>query len=109
MAAAEPIQLLAAGAGQCTSATKPQPATADARPWSGPDTKLQPGAWRKPAGSTFQTVGWRGETIRWRRWPQALIGSRRTEMTPTIYYCYDAYCGWCYGFSPIITRLFNEY
>jgi putative protein-disulfide isomerase len=30
-------------------------------------------------------------------------------MTPTIYYCYDAYCGWCYGFSPIITRLFGEY
>ena len=23
-------------------------------------------------------------------------------MTPTIYYCYDAYCGWCYGFSPVM-------
>jgi putative protein-disulfide isomerase len=31
------------------------------------------------------------------------------DMTPTIYYCYDAYCGWCYGFSPVITRVFNEY
>jgi len=31
------------------------------------------------------------------------------DMTPTIYYCYDAYCGWCYGFSPVITRIFNEY
>jgi putative protein-disulfide isomerase len=27
-------------------------------------------------------------------------------MTPTLYYCYDAYCGWCYGFSPII---YEEY
>ena len=30
-------------------------------------------------------------------------------MTPTIYYCYDAYCGWCYGFSPVIRRIFEEY
>lgn len=30
-------------------------------------------------------------------------------MTPTIYYCYDAYCGWCYGFSPVITRIYEEY
>jgi putative protein-disulfide isomerase len=30
-------------------------------------------------------------------------------MSPTIYYCYDAYCGWCYGFSPIIRRIFEEY
>ena len=30
-------------------------------------------------------------------------------MTPTLYYCYDAYCGWCYGFSPVIRRLFEEY
>ncbi|RYZ20573.1 MAG: DsbA family protein [Chitinophagaceae bacterium] len=27
----------------------------------------------------------------------------------TIYYCYDAYCGWCYGFSPVIRRLAEEY
>ena len=27
----------------------------------------------------------------------------------TIYYCYDAYCGWCYGFSPIIKRIAEEY
>jgi putative protein-disulfide isomerase len=27
----------------------------------------------------------------------------------TIYYCYDAYCGWCYGFSPVIRRIFEEY
>lgn len=30
-------------------------------------------------------------------------------MTPTLYYCYDAYCGWCFGFSPVIKRIFEEY
>lgn len=28
---------------------------------------------------------------------------------PTIYYCYDAYCGWCYGFSKVMVRLAEEY
>jgi putative protein-disulfide isomerase len=28
---------------------------------------------------------------------------------PTIYYCYDAYCGWCYGFSPVISRIAEEF
>ena len=28
---------------------------------------------------------------------------------PTIYYCYDAYCGWCYGFSPVISNIWMEY
>jgi putative protein-disulfide isomerase len=27
----------------------------------------------------------------------------------TIYYCYDAYCGWCYGFSPVIKQIAEEY
>ncbi len=27
----------------------------------------------------------------------------------TIYYCYDAYCGWCYGFSNVIKKLSEEY
>ncbi|MBO9567134.1 MAG: DsbA family protein [Niastella sp.] len=27
----------------------------------------------------------------------------------TIFYCYDAYCGWCYGFSPVIKRIAEEY
>ena len=31
------------------------------------------------------------------------------EQRPTIYYCYDAYCGWCYGFSKIIGRIAEEY
>ena len=30
-------------------------------------------------------------------------------MKPTIYYCYDAYCGWCYGFSKVITQIATEY
>lgn len=28
---------------------------------------------------------------------------------PLLIYCYDAYCGWCYGFSPIIRRISEEY
>ncbi len=24
-------------------------------------------------------------------------------------YCYDAYCGWCYGFSPVIKKITEEY
>ena len=28
---------------------------------------------------------------------------------PTLYYCYDAYCGWCYGFSPVIRKIAKEY
>lgn len=27
----------------------------------------------------------------------------------TIIYCYDAYCGWCYGFSPVIKKIASEY
>jgi putative protein-disulfide isomerase len=28
---------------------------------------------------------------------------------PVIIYCYDAYCGWCFGFSKVITRIYEEY
>jgi len=28
---------------------------------------------------------------------------------PVIIYCYDAYCGWCYGFSKVITRIYEDY
>jgi putative protein-disulfide isomerase len=31
------------------------------------------------------------------------------RMTPTVYYCYDAYCGWCYGFSPVMKKIWLEY
>ncbi len=27
----------------------------------------------------------------------------------TVYYCYDAYCGWCYGFSPVIKKIAEEH
>jgi len=30
-------------------------------------------------------------------------------MTPVLYYCYDAYCGWCYGFSPVIKKIHKLY
>lgn len=30
-------------------------------------------------------------------------------MKPLLFYCYDAYCGWCYGFSPVISRIAEEY
>ena len=30
-------------------------------------------------------------------------------MKPTLIYCYDAYCGWCYGFSKVINTIAKEY
>ncbi len=30
-------------------------------------------------------------------------------MTPTLIYCYDAYCGWCYGFSEVMKKINSEY
>ncbi len=30
-------------------------------------------------------------------------------MKPTIFYCYDAYCGWCYGFSPVMQKIAENY
>jgi putative protein-disulfide isomerase len=30
-------------------------------------------------------------------------------MNPTLIYCYDAYCGWCYGFSEVIKKIHSEY
>jgi putative protein-disulfide isomerase len=27
----------------------------------------------------------------------------------TLIYCYDAYCGWCYGFSPVIKKIAAQY
>lgn len=31
------------------------------------------------------------------------------EPRPLLIYCYDAYCGWCYGFSKVINRIEEEY
>jgi putative protein-disulfide isomerase len=28
---------------------------------------------------------------------------------PVLIYCYDAYCGWCYGFSSVIKKIATEY
>ena len=30
-------------------------------------------------------------------------------MKPVLLYCYDAYCGWCYGFSPVIKKIAEEF
>lgn len=30
-------------------------------------------------------------------------------MKPVLVYCYDAYCGWCYGFSPVIQKIAGAY
>ena len=30
-------------------------------------------------------------------------------MKPKIIYCYDAYCGWCYGFSPVIKEVWLKH
>ncbi len=30
-------------------------------------------------------------------------------MQPILFYCYDAYCGWCYGFSPVMKKIAEEY
>lgn len=30
-------------------------------------------------------------------------------MKPTLFYCYDAYCGWCYGFSKVIKNIQTEF
>lgn len=27
----------------------------------------------------------------------------------TLLYCYDAYCGWCYGFSEVIKKIYSEF
>lgn len=37
------------------------------------------------------------------------MGEVIKTILPTIYYCYDAYCGWCYGFSPVITQIAKDY
>ncbi len=31
------------------------------------------------------------------------------EAFMTLIYCYDAYCGWCYGFSPVISKIAETY
>lgn len=37
------------------------------------------------------------------------LSSPTGEQGAVVYYCYDAYCGWCYGFSPVIKKIEEEY
>jgi putative protein-disulfide isomerase len=30
-------------------------------------------------------------------------------MQPILFYCYDAWCGWCYGFSPVIKKIVEQH
>ena len=30
-------------------------------------------------------------------------------MQPILIYCYDAYCGWCYGFSPVLKKIEEKF
>ncbi len=30
-------------------------------------------------------------------------------MQPILIYCYDAYCGWCYGFSPVMKKIADTF
>lgn len=30
-------------------------------------------------------------------------------MKKTIFYCYDAYCGWCYGFGPVMAKFAEKH
>lgn len=30
-------------------------------------------------------------------------------MQPLLIYCYDAYCGWCYGFSPVMKKIEEDF
>jgi putative protein-disulfide isomerase len=32
-----------------------------------------------------------------------------SDQKPILIYCYDAYCGWCYGFSSVIKKIAEDY
>jgi putative protein-disulfide isomerase len=38
-----------------------------------------------------------------------LSGTPKPEKTMKLYYVYDGLCGWCYGFSPVITAFDTKY
>ena len=49
-------------------------------------------------------------------WAQAPTGLKHINvqqqtitMKPLLIYCYDAYCGWCFGFSPTIKKITSQY
>ncbi|HRE51803.1 MAG TPA: DsbA family protein [Flavitalea sp.] len=35
--------------------------------------------------------------------------AQKKPAKPLLVYCYDAYCGWCYGFSPVIKKIAEVY
>lgn len=37
------------------------------------------------------------------------LDTSHIESKPKLIYYYDALCGWCYGFSPVIAKLYKEY
>jgi len=48
------------------------------------------------------------EKIGWQHINNERIKKGRSEEM-TLIYCYDAYCGWCYGFSPVMKKIAEEY
>jgi putative protein-disulfide isomerase len=40
---------------------------------------------------------------------QAYVLCLKSFILMSIIYCYDAYCGWCYGFSPVIKKIAETY
>ena len=50
---------------------------------------------------------WAWEIAGWRR--IKISDAYLCTMKPTLIYCYDAYCGWCYGFSPVIKKIAANY
>ena len=54
----------------------------------------------------------------WRQepWPQFILkildaaqnNIELYSMKRTLFYCYDAYCRWCYGFSPVMKKIAEE-
>jgi putative protein-disulfide isomerase len=43
------------------------------------------------------------------KFPHRGTGGLLTRGQGAIYYCYDAFCGWCYGFSPVMKKIEQEY
>lgn len=37
------------------------------------------------------------------------VGNSKTMEKGKLIYVYDALCGWCYGFSPVISKIYAEY
>ncbi|MDW8333940.1 MAG: DsbA family protein [Bacteroidia bacterium] len=37
------------------------------------------------------------------------VFAQNLESKPKVVYVYDALCGWCYGFSPVIEKLYQKY